>query len=88
MTQVGEAVAIGLIGPGDDPDKLKPWDFDEAFQFVDWAGDPIGHVRYEILKSDGSRESGVADAQGKIPRLKDDQPLTLKVRFLGIARQA
>jgi uncharacterized protein (DUF2345 family) len=86
MTQLGETVAIGLIGPGDDPDKLKTWDFNEAFQFVDWAGEPIGKVRYEVLKSDGSRDSGVTDAQGRIPRIKDPKPLSVKVRFLGLVQ--
>jgi hypothetical protein len=89
MTQLGETVAIGLIGPGSDLDKFKTWetwDFDEAFQFVDWAGDPIGNVRYEILMSGCSHQYGVTDDQGRIPRLKGYHPLGLKVRFLGITK--
>lgn len=85
MTQVGEPVAIGLIDPVKSPDGWEP-EFDEAFQFVDGSGEPIGNVRYEIIRSDGSRTKGTTDAKGKIPREKSDIPLNLRIHFLGIVR--
>lgn len=85
MTQLGEPVAIGLIDPATDPEGWEP-EFDEAFQFVDWSGEPIGNVRYEIIRSDGSRTRGTTDAQGRIPREKSDIPLNLRIHFLGIGR--
>jgi hypothetical protein len=81
MTQFGESIAIGIgigigiIGPVDDPEHPKPPELDEAFQFVDWAGVPIPKVGNEIPRSDGTREQGVTDIQGKVPRTKSDKPL-------------
>lgn len=88
MTQLGEGVQIGVVDATDVSGDEASVKFDEAFQFVDWAGEAIGNVRYEILKSDGTRDSGVADGEGKIPRLKDPKPLLVRVRFLGIVRSA
>jgi uncharacterized protein (DUF2345 family) len=86
MTQLGESIAIGITGPVDDPEHPKPPEFDEAFQFVDWAGDPIPKLRYEILRADGTRAQGVTDSHGKVPRDKNDKPLGVTVRFLGLAK--
>ncbi len=88
MTQLGEAVAIGLIAPTPDPETAQAQPFDEQFQFVDQAGQPLGPARYEVLKSDGSRLSGVSDGQGVIPRIEDPNPLSVRVRFLGLVRSA
>lgn len=88
MTQLGEAIAIGLLGPAPDPQHEEATTFDEQFQFVDHAGEPLGPARYEVLKSDGSRLSGVSDDQGRIPRVDDPSPLVVRVRFLGLVRSA
>ena len=88
MTQLGEAIAIGLIGPAPDPDKAQPEAFDEQFQFVDQAGQALGPARYELIKSDGSRISGVSDSEGRVPRIGDPNPLVVRVRFLGLVRSA
>ncbi|CAD5372901.1 hypothetical protein RA210_U240048 [Rubrivivax sp. A210] len=86
MTQLGEAIAIGLLDPTPDPLSDETITFDEQFQFVDHAGEPLGPARYEVLKSDGSRLSGVSDDQGRLPRVDDASPLVVRVRFLGLVR--
>lgn len=41
--------------------------FDEKFQLIDPAGDPLANVRYSISKEDGGIIEGVTDAEGMIP---------------------
>lgn len=57
--------------------------FDERFQLVDPAGDPIANMRYVIYIDDGGRIEGISDAQGMIPLQHGFTPENLKIQILG-----
>lgn len=57
--------------------------FDEKFQLVDPAGDPIANVQYSITKEGGGRITGISDAQGMIPLQQGFSPENLKIQILG-----
>lgn len=57
--------------------------FDDRFQLVDPAGDPVGNVRYAIIKEDGGRIEGVTDKAGIIPLQQGFSPETLRILILG-----
>lgn len=57
--------------------------FDEKFQLLDPAGDPVKNMRYVILKDDGGRTEGVTDAEGHIPLQQGFRPEDLKIVILG-----
>jgi uncharacterized protein (DUF2345 family) len=82
MTQIGEAVAVSI-----NSEKASDAEYEETFQFVDPSGQPIGNVKYEILRSDGTSERGVSDARGRLPKEKHKKALKVRVRFLGIDRK-
>jgi hypothetical protein len=88
MTEMGESVFIGILGPGCAGDDQRHPEFDEAFQFVDLAGEPIAYVRYEILRRGRARTKGEADDKGRFPREKDDMRLGLSIFFIGIAHHS
>jgi uncharacterized protein (DUF2345 family) len=57
--------------------------FDEQFQLLDPAGDPVKNMRYAITKANGARIEGVTGADGKIPLLQGFSPEDLKIQILG-----
>lgn len=57
--------------------------FDEKFQLLDPAGDPVKHMRYAILKENGARIEGVTDADGMIPLQQGFSAENLQIRILG-----
>ena len=57
--------------------------FDEPFQLLDPAGDPIAHMRYEMTKPNGVKIQGVTDAQGNVPLQQGFSPEQLKFKLLG-----
>ncbi len=59
--------------------------FDEKFQLQDPSGDPLGNVRYELIKPNGTRVEGVSDAQGMVPIQQGFSPNKVKLRILGRA---
>jgi type VI secretion system secreted protein VgrG len=61
--------------------------FDEKFQLVDPAGDPIANVQYSITKEGGGRISGISDAQGMIPLQHGFSPENLKIQILGVVKK-
>jgi type VI secretion system secreted protein VgrG len=60
--------------------------FDEKFQLVDPAGDPIKNMRYAISKEDGGRIEGVSDDNGMIPLQQGFSTENLKIQILGIKK--
>lgn len=56
--------------------------FDEKFQLVDYAGDPVANVRYAIIKPDGGRIEGISDAAGMIPLQQGFSPEQLTIQIL------
>ncbi|NVM79409.1 type VI secretion system VgrG family protein, partial [Duganella sp. SG902] len=60
--------------------------FDEKFQLLDSAGDPIKNMRYAILKDDGGRIEGVTDGEGRIPLQSGFRPENLQIVILGLAK--
>ena len=61
--------------------------FDEKFQLQDPSGDPLGNVRYELIKPNGTRVEGVSDAQGMVPIQQGFSPNKVKLRILGRAKK-
>ena len=57
--------------------------FDEPFQLLDPAGDPIAHMRYEMTKPNGVKIQGVTDAQGNVPLQQGFSSEQLKLKLLG-----
>jgi type VI secretion system secreted protein VgrG len=57
--------------------------FDEKFQLLDPAGDPVRDMRYVIVKEGGGRVEGVTDAEGMIPMQQGFSPENLKIQILG-----
>jgi type VI secretion system secreted protein VgrG len=57
--------------------------FDEKFQLLDPAGDPVRNMRYAITKANGARIEGVTDASGMIPLQQGFSPEDLKIQILG-----
>ncbi|NYE59791.1 type VI secretion system VgrG family protein [Duganella sp. 1224] len=60
--------------------------FDEKFQLLDPAGDPIKNMRYAIVKEDGGRIEGVTDGEGRIPLQSGFRPENLQIVILGVAK--
>ena len=57
--------------------------FDEKFQLVDPAGDPIANMRYAITKVGGGRIEGISDANGMVPLQQGFSSETLSIQILG-----
>ena len=57
--------------------------FNEKFQLLDPAGDPLKDMRYVILKEGGGRIEGVTDGAGMIPMQQGFSPENLKIQILG-----
>ncbi|KQV80592.1 rhs element Vgr protein [Massilia sp. Root351] len=57
--------------------------FDEKFQLLDPAGDPVRNMRYAITKANGARIEGVTDDSGMIPLQQGFSPEDLKIQILG-----
>jgi uncharacterized protein (DUF2345 family) len=57
--------------------------FDEKFQLVDSAGDPIKNMRYSITKESGGKIEGVTDENGMIPIQQGFSPEKLSIKLLG-----
>jgi type VI secretion system secreted protein VgrG len=57
--------------------------FDEKFQLVDVAGDPVKNMRYAITKPDGGRVEGVTDDNGMISLQQAFAPERLLIAILG-----
>jgi type VI secretion system secreted protein VgrG len=60
--------------------------FDEKFQLLDPAGDPIKNMRYAILKEDGARIEGVTDGDGRLPLQQGFRPENLQIVILGMVK--
>eukprot|EP01032_Pedospumella_encystans_P023494 gene23495-26598_t len=60
--------------------------FDEKFQLLDPAGDPVRNMRYAITKANGARIEGVTDASGMIPLQQGFSPEDLKIQILASLR--
>jgi type VI secretion system secreted protein VgrG len=61
--------------------------FDEKFQLVDPAGDPIANMRYAISKDGGGRIEGISDGKGMIPLQHGFSPENLKIQILGVVNK-
>jgi type VI secretion system secreted protein VgrG len=57
--------------------------FDEKFQLVDPAGEPIRNMRYAILKENGARVEGITDANGQIPLQQGFTMENIQIQVLG-----
>jgi uncharacterized protein (DUF2345 family) len=57
--------------------------FDEKFQLLDPAGDPIRNMRYSITREDGGKIEGVTDAEGMIALQQGFSPEELLITILG-----
>jgi type VI secretion system secreted protein VgrG len=57
--------------------------FDEKFQLLDPAGDPIKNMRYAILKENGARVEGITDANGLIPLQQGFSMENIQIQILG-----
>jgi uncharacterized protein (DUF2345 family) len=57
--------------------------FDEKFQLVDPAGDPLKNVRYSITKEDGGKIEGVTNEEGMIPLQQAFASEKLVITILG-----
>ena len=57
--------------------------FNEKFQLVDPAGDPIKYMRYEITTDRGARVEGMTDANGLIPLQQGFHPAHCRIALLG-----
>jgi type VI secretion system secreted protein VgrG len=61
--------------------------YDEKFQLLDTAGDPIANMRYAIVKESGGRIEGITDAEGNIQLVQGFAAEHLKIEILGKAKQ-
>lgn len=57
--------------------------FDERFQLVDTAGDPVKNVRYSIQKESGGKFEGVTDDNGMMVLQQGFSPEKLVITILG-----
>lgn len=57
--------------------------FDEKFQLVDLAGDPVRNMRYCITRVDGGEIEGVTDESGMIPLQHGFGPEEVLITILG-----
>jgi type VI secretion system secreted protein VgrG len=61
--------------------------FDEKFQLLDPAGDPVKNMRYSITKEGGGKIEGVTDDDGMIPLQQGFSPEKLLITILGRIRK-
>ncbi len=61
--------------------------FDDKFQLVDPAGDPIKNMRYAITKDGGGRIEGTTDENGMIPLQQGFTPENINITILGWVRK-
>jgi type VI secretion system secreted protein VgrG len=61
--------------------------FDEKFQLVDPAGEPLANMRYAISKESGGKIEGISDGQGMIPLQHGFSPENLKIQILGAVKK-
>ena len=59
--------------------------FDEKFQLVDGAGDPLKGFRVELIKPDGTKIQAVSDSNGMLPLQQGFGPEQLKIRVISRA---
>jgi len=57
--------------------------FDEKFQLLDPAGDPVPNMRYAITRENGGRIEGVTDDKGLISLQQGFSPEALTITILG-----
>ena len=57
--------------------------FDEKFQVLDSAGDPIKNMRYSIRKQEGGKVEGVTDENGNISLQQGFSPEKIIITLLG-----
>ncbi|MGZ5200551.1 MAG: type VI secretion system Vgr family protein [Telluria sp.] len=60
--------------------------FDEKFQLVNPAGDPLRNIRYSITRADGGRIEGVTDESGMISLQQGFSPESVRITVLGRTR--
>ena len=60
--------------------------FDEKFQLIDEAGDPLKRMRVELTTSDGRSTQVVTDEQGMIPLQQSFSAQRMTIRILGRVR--
>ena len=77
-----------FLGPSNESTRLpelprSTMSFDERFQVVDHAGDPLKRVRVQITKSDGSTQELVTDSSGHLPLQQSFAMDHLSIRILG-----
>jgi type VI secretion system secreted protein VgrG len=61
--------------------------FDEKFQLLDPAGDPVKNMRYSITKEGGGKIEGVTNDDGMIPLQQGFLPEKLLITILGRVRK-
>jgi uncharacterized protein (DUF2345 family) len=61
--------------------------FDDKFQLVDPAGDPIKNMRYSITKEGGGRMEGTTDEEGMIALQQGFSPEQIRITILGRMRK-
>jgi uncharacterized protein (DUF2345 family) len=57
--------------------------FDEKFLLVDSAGDPLGNMRYVIIREDGGKTEGTTDETGLIPLQQAFHSEKVRIVILG-----
>ena len=82
------AAKKSLVGPSNEPVKLPELPraamrFDERFQLVDHAGDPLKAMRVQISKPDGTSQELVTDSNGHLPIQQSFGMEHLSIRVLG-----
>jgi type VI secretion system secreted protein VgrG len=81
----GKKSFVGPSNIGFDPPTLPrgTMKFDEKFQLVDPAGDPVKNMRYSIAREDGGTIEGVTDEQGMITIQQGFSAETISITMLG-----
>jgi uncharacterized protein (DUF2345 family) len=84
----GKKSFSGPSNMGFDPPALPrgTMKFDEKFQLVDAAGDPVKNMRYSIKREGGGTVEGVTDEQGMITLQQGFSPEGISIEVLGRLR--
>jgi type VI secretion system secreted protein VgrG len=85
------AASKSFVGPDDSATVLpelprQTMQFDEKFQLIDDAGEPLKNMRVELAKPDGTKMLVVTDGEGKIPLQQSFNADRLKFKVVGRVR--
>jgi type VI secretion system secreted protein VgrG len=83
---VSKQVAGGRIEYSLVPFPHNMMNFNDRFQLLDPAGDPIANMQCEITKEDGSKLMGVTDSSGHLALIPGVSPTKLQIKVVGKVR--